>query len=546
VAQLSGRWFEDLKPNRRPLGEHLVHACRHRGFRPALSDTTGRALSGIQVLAGTLLLRGRLREKLATTESAVGLLLPPSAGGVLANTAVTLDGRIPVNLNFTVSADSLRSAIRQAGVRHLLTSRAFTERVTLPALDVELLFLEDLLTGMSRGRRLRAFLSALWAPTRSLVSSSGFHADAPAAILFSSGSSGEPKGIQLSHHNLLSNIEALRMVFDSAPGDRLCAALPFFHSLGFTATLWYPLLTGLATTYHTHPLDAAGVVRVIRKDRCTMLFATPGFLRLYQRKAQPKDFQTLRYVIVGAERLSPEFASSFESRFGVRPLEGYGATELSPVVSLSLPDVPTADEPQKGWKPGRVGLPLPGVAVKIVDPETEDPLPDGTAGHLLVKGPNVMTGYLNRSDLTAEAIQDGWYRTGDRARIDEDGFIELTDRLSRYSKIAGEMVPHGAVEETIEKALDRDEPVVAVTSVPDENRGERLVVFHTPDAGPVETLLRIVTESPLPNLWKPGSGDYIAIEKLPRTGTGKLDLAYLRTMAASPRKGSTVHTDAQK
>ncbi len=534
VAELSAAWFDERKAARVPLGRRLVQ-CGRRGWgRPAVADTSGRALSRGRFLTAALLLRQRLRARLDLGESNVGVLLPPSVAGALANAALALDGRVPVNLNFTAAPDAQRSAVRQARLRHVITARAFVEKISPPELDAERLFVEDLLGGVGAGEKLRALFAALFAPAAALVPRQGFHADAVATILFSSGSTGEPKGVLLSHHNILSNIEALRMVFNSTPDDRLCAALPFFHSLGFTATLWYPLLSGMPVTYHPNPLDAAAIARVVREDRCTMLFVTPGFLRLYLRKAEPEDFRTLRYVITGAERLPPELAQAFEEKFGVRPLEGYGATELSPVATLSLPDVPTPWGGQIGGKPGSVGLPLPGIAVRIADPETGRTLPDGTPGELWIKGPNVMLGYLDRPDLTAEAIRDGWYRTGDIACVDPDGFVVLTDRLSRFSKIAGEMVPHGAVEQVLQRGLNRLDAVVAVTSVPDERRGERLAVLYTPEAGPVGELQRIVAESDLPNLWKPAPEDYLAVPALPLMGSGKLDLGRLKAMARGP------------
>ena len=537
VAELSAEWFDERKRAREPLGRRLIQCLRRRGWRPAVADTSGRSLSRIRFLAAALLLRRRLRRRLGADEPYVGVLLPPSVAGALATAALTLDGRAPIHLNFTAAAEAQRSAVRQAGLRHVVSARAFVEKVHPPDSEAERIFVEDLLAGIGCGARLRALLAARLAPAARLVPRRGFHADAVATVLFSSGSTGEPKGVMLSHHNILSNIEALRMVFDSTPNDRLCAALPFFHSLGFTATLWYPLLSGLPVTYHMNPRDAATIARVVREDRCTMLFSTPGFLRLYLRKAEPDDFRTLRYVITGAERLPPELATSFEEKFGLRPLEGYGATELSPVATLSLPDVPTPWGGQIGGKPGRVGLPLPGIAVRIADPETGRPLPDGEPGELWIKGPNVMLGYLGRPDLTAAALRDGWYRTGDLARVDADGFIELTDRLSRFAKIAGEMVPHGAVEAVIQKGLNQPEAVVAVTSVPDERRGERLVVLCTPEAGPVEQLQRMVADSDLPNLWKPAPEDYIEAPALPLLGSGKLDLASLKAMA---RRGENI------
>ena len=242
-----------------------------------------------------------------------------------------------------------------------------------------------------------------------------------------------------------------------------------------------------------------------------------------------------------AERLLLELkgklADSFEERFGVRPMEGYGATELAPVITLSLPDVEVGGVRQYGSKEGSVGHPIPGVVIRVVDPESGTELKPGEAGLMLVKGPNVMLGYLGRPDKTAEAVRDGWYVTGDIGIMDEDGFIRITDRLSRFSKIGGEMVPHGAVEDELHARLGQQQ-VVAVTSIPDEKRGERLVVLYTKGVTDSERLHKLMGESPLPNLWKPGKECYLEVEELPILGTGKLDLKEVREIALVALGGS--------
>ena len=273
------------------------------------------------------------------------------------------------------------------------------------------------------------------------------------------------------------------------------------------------------------------MAEVVRTRKCTAIFVTPTFLMAYLRKAQREDFATLRVVVAGAEKLKPRLADAFEERFGIRPLEGYGATELSPVAALSLPNEEVDGVYQTGHKEGAVGQPIPGVAARIVDPDTGAPVAAGHDGLLLIKGPNVMKGYLDRPELTAEAVVDGWYRTGDMAQMDEEGFITITDRLARFSKIGGEMVPHLAVEDVYLKALNTAEHLVAVTSVACDKRGERLVVLHTAAAGDPARLHEFMQASELPNLWKPGRDAYVLIEAIPVTGTGKLDVKGLRAAA---------------
>jgi acyl-[acyl-carrier-protein]-phospholipid O-acyltransferase/long-chain-fatty-acid--[acyl-carrier-protein] ligase len=532
VLELSCAYFADRKARRRPLGAEFIRTARRNWSEPAISSSSGQKLTFGATLTGALALAKKLR-LLTAGEDRIGLLLPASAGGALANIAVTLLGKTSVNLNFTASREAFASAIRQCGLKHILTARAFLEKfpnLPLPAEGV--VCMEDLLGSLTTAEKLRALLKARLWPRRWLGRfPGGFDADRVATIIFSSGSTGEPKGVMLSHHNILSNIESLRAVFSSAPSDNLCAALPFFHSLGYTGTLWFPLLCGFSVVYHPNPLDGGVIAQLVRENHSTMLFATPGFLMVYLRKAAKEDFASLKYVVCGAEKLNPRLAIAFEEKFGVRPLEGYGATELAPVATLSLPHVEAGGVFQAGWKESSVGLPLPGVAIRIVDPDSGAPIPAGQPGLLLIKGPNVMLGYLGKPDLTTEVIQDGWYRTGDIAKIDDEGFVSITDRLSRFSKIGGEMVPHGAIEEELQRGLGMATQVLAIAAVPDEKRGEKLIVLHTSEAGGEEKIRAVLAASTLPNLWKPG--EFVAIEKLPLLGTGKLDLRALKQLAAA-------------
>jgi acyl-[acyl-carrier-protein]-phospholipid O-acyltransferase / long-chain-fatty-acid--[acyl-carrier-protein] ligase len=529
VAELSCDYFGSRKPRRKPLVEYFIRAARQNWGRRAIADTSGKALSYGRTLAGALALAGRLERELGAEEQ-VGVLLPPSVGGVLANLALALLGRVTVNLNYTAAEASLRSALGQCGIRTVVTSRAFLEKLpALPRLE-GMVFLEDLLPAVSGFDKFVALVQARTYPAALLVRGEGFHADRTATVIFSSGSTGEPKGVMLSHHNIMSNIEALRMVFRVDLNDNVCSALPFFHSLGFTGTLWFPLVSGFSAAYHPNPMDGEKIAQVVREHRSTILLATPTFLLAYLRRAKREDFATLRLVVTGAEKLKGKLADAFQEKFGVRPMEGYGATELAPVITLSLPDVDLGGVRQYGAKEGSVGHPVPGVAIRVVDPESGQLLKSGESGLILVKGPNVMVGYLGRPEQTAQVLRDGWYVTGDIGILDGDGFLRITDRLSRFSKIGGEMVPHGVVEDELQGALGQV-GVLAVTAVPDEKKGEKLVVVFTRGASDAETLHRLVSESALPNLWKPGRGCYLEVESLPMLGTGKLDLKGLKDLA---------------
>ena len=529
VIELAGQAFDLRRGPDRTLPAAFVRTARRCWFEPAVSDTSGRALSFGRLLAGATALATEL-DRAAPDQERIGLLLPPSVAGALANAAVQLCGRTAVNLNYTWTPATLAAAARQAGLRTILTSRAFLEKLALPAPPAGSVCLEDLAARLGPWRRAAALLRAALAPARRLTPRPPGPDDL-AAVIFSSGSTGVPKGVMLSHHNLLSNIDAFNMVLHFRPNDRMAGVLPFFHSFGFTCTLWCPLLSGFSVHYHPNPLDGARIAQAVRERRLTVLLATPTFLLTYLRKAQPEDFASLRLVVAGAEQLKPRLADAFEKRFGVRPLEGYGATELSPVAAVNVPDREIDGVRQVGNKPGSIGHPLPGVSVRIVDPETGAPLPDGVTGLLLIKGPNVMQGYLGQPARSAEALRDGWYVTGDLARVDGDGFVFLGDRLARCSKIGGEMVPHAAVEERLNEALGALAPVLAVTAAPDDRKGEQLVVLCTPAAGALDALADRAAQLDLPNLWKPRRENFFAIEALPLLGSGKLDLARLRELA---------------
>lgn len=543
VMELSCDYFDSRKSARRPLAEQFVRTARENLKRRAIADTSGKSLSYGETLVAALALGGKLARLLsadgtgtgAVSTDHVGVLLPPSVGGALANISLSLIGKVPVNLNYTAAEDSLLSAVAQCGITTVITSRAFEEKVpAMPRLEGRI-YLEDILATISGKDKLAAWLRAHLLPTRSLCGRDGFSPDRTATVIFSSGSTGEPKGVMLSHHNIMSNIEALRMVFRVTVGDNVCSALPFFHSLGFTGTLWFPLVSGFSAVYHPNPMDGEKIAQTVREHESTILLATPTFLLAYLRRAKKEEFATLRLVMTGAEKLKSKVADSFEQHFGIRPLEGYGATELSPVITLSVPDVEIDGVRQRGAKEGSVGHPVPGVAVRVVDPENGRALEPGEPGLLLVKGPNVMLGYLGRAEKTAEVVKDGWYVTGDIGIVDDDGFIRITDRMSRFSKIGGEMVPHGVVEDELQNRLGQA-GVLAVTAVPDEKKGERLVVIYAKGATDAETLYRHLAESSLPNLWKPGRDCYLAVETLPVLGTGKLDLKGLKDIALAARQ----------
>jgi acyl-[acyl-carrier-protein]-phospholipid O-acyltransferase/long-chain-fatty-acid--[acyl-carrier-protein] ligase len=291
-----------------------------------------------------------------------------------------------------------------------------------------------------------------------------------------------------------------------------------------------PLLCGIGAIYHPNPLDAKTIGKLAREYKATVLISTPTFCQAYHRTCGPEDFKSLRHVVVGAERLRPDFAAQFKEKFGVDMLEGYGATEMGPVVSVNVPNVVHGGEQQVGHKPGTVGHPLPGVAAKVVDPESGQNLTEGQEGLLLLKGPGRMVGYLADEKATEAALRDGWYVTGDIAIVDEDGFIKITDRLSRFSKIGGEMVPHLKIEEAMLRIPGVEG--ACVTAVPDAQRGERLVGFYVANEAMAPQLVwQGLGESDLPKIWIPKATDLRRIETLPVLGSGKIDLRSVKALA---------------
>jgi len=440
-----------------------------------------------------------------------------------------------------MSSEGVASCARQCGLETVLTAQAFLEKVKLQVPGRTLL-LEEITKGAGLTEKLRAAMMAWLMPLpmlfRTLGRSGHSRLEETATIIFSSGSTGEPKGVVLSHGNVAANIEQVTQAFALQKHDRLLGILPFFHSFGFTITLMLPAVEGLGVVFHVSPLDSRAIGALVEQYRVTFLLSTPTFLQAYMRRCTPEQFGSLSYVLVGAEKLPERVSLAFEDAFGLRPLEGYGATECSPVVAVNAPDFRAPGFRQIGGKRGRIGHPLPGISVRIVDAEALErgetvQMPAGQAGMLLVRGPNVMQCYLNRPDKTADAIRGGWYVTGDVAMRDEDGFLTITDRLSRFSKIGGEMVPHGRVEEKLHELAESTEQTFVVAAVPDERKGERLVVLHTLPDDKLKECIEKLPGCGLPNLWIPRADNFYRVEALPYLGTGKLDLRRARELALS-------------
>jgi acyl-[acyl-carrier-protein]-phospholipid O-acyltransferase/long-chain-fatty-acid--[acyl-carrier-protein] ligase len=515
-----------------PLPLMFARRAKKRPFAAGVSDSTGMSLSALTTLVGSHLLGGKLIDILKD-EQRVGVFMPPSVGGALANFGLSLRGRVPINLNYTASKDVVDACLAKADAKTVVTSRRVVEKLGWEPAGRKI-YLEDVAATIPSWKKAVTAAAFLLTPAalleRLAFSEARGGLDRLATVIFTSGSTGMPKGVMLTHANVLANIEAVAQVISLDSSDVMLGVLPFFHSFGFTVTLWLPACLGMGATYHFTPLDARVIGGLAEKHRATILLGTPTFLLAWMRRVEPEKFKTLRFAVVGAEKLREEVAKSFQEKYGLTPLEGYGATELSPVASVNIPDIDWPGVKQTGTKLGTVGLPLPGVFMKIVDPETGAELGSDTPGLLLVKGPNVMKGYLGDEKLTAEVIRDGYYVTGDIARIDEDGFVTLTDRLSRFSKIGGEMVPLIKVEESLHQAADVLDQSFVAAAVPDDKRGERLIILFKGDFD-VDALLKKVLDSGLPKLWIPDKAAFHRVEEFPLLGSGKIDFQKLKAEA---------------
>ncbi|PPC78606.1 acyl-[ACP]--phospholipid O-acyltransferase [Pokkaliibacter plantistimulans] len=526
------------------LTEGWIDGVKHLGQQMAIADSQGVELSAYRALAGALCMARRLRK---CEGDHIGMLIPASAGGMLANMAALLAGKTLVCLNYTASHEALKSAIEQSGIRTLVTSERFLSRLEQKGMDVtpvlqglKIVYLESLKEQIGKTEALFSLAAAVVLPgfvLKRFFNRSRRSQDI-AAILFSSGSEGAPKGICLSHRNIMTNVKQVSDVLNTQERDVVVASLPLFHAFGLTVTQFMPLVEGIPVVCHADPTDVAGVAKAIARHKATLLCATSTFLRLYCRntKVHPLMLDSLRIVVAGAERLNPEVRDAFQLKFNKRVLEGYGATETTPVAAVNLPDALDTHywQVQVGGKAGSVGMPLPGTSIKIVDPETWQALPTGTDGMILIGGPQVMVGYLNNPEKTAAVIREEqgmrWYVTGDKGHLDSDGFLTIVDRYSRFAKLGGEMISLSVVENTLLQAMQQPELELVAVAIKDERKGERVVVLteQTLELSAVKAAMLAAGANPLMI-----PAQVFTVAALPRLGTGKMDLAGAKRMAAS-------------
>jgi acyl-[acyl-carrier-protein]-phospholipid O-acyltransferase / long-chain-fatty-acid--[acyl-carrier-protein] ligase len=505
----------------------------------AVADIEGVEISHKKFLTGVLLFSRKIEAY--SPEQNIGLLLPSSGGGAIASMAILSLGKTLVNLNFTAGKKALESAAKQAEVKHIYTSKKFLDKMLERGMDLEsyfpkskLLMLEDIKDEISTLSRIGTLLKAILLPA-SFIQKSYFKEvsmNDTAAILFSSGSEGSPKGVELSHSNIAANAKQAAIELSAADSDVIMSTLPTFHAFGFAITTLMPLSEGIPIVCHADPKDVTTIASGVQKYSGTILVGTPTFLRMYtiSKKVSSESMQSLRLVVAGAEKLRPEVRDGFEAKFKMSVYEGYGTTETSPGASVNLPDIKSPFKLRN--RPGTVGKAFSGTEFRIVDPDSLDPIPTGEDGLILIGGPQIMKGYLKMPEKTAEVIEliDGyrWYRTGDKGHLDKDGFLTIVDRYSRFAKIGGEMISLTTVEEEILDACKIKDLEIAATCLPDQRKGEKIVLLSTNNLDKNE-LIKILSKAKINPLYHPAS--VLVVDEIPKLGSGKTDFGATKKIA---------------
>ena len=525
----------------------IVKAMKASPKAEVIDGMTHSALPFFKVLGVSMTVAKVIKER---GDKRVGVILPPGPGGTIATLSCLLAGVTPVIINYASSKAAFESTVRQAGLKTFITARKFMQKLdTFPwPAEEQLILVEDLLKSLDKKTLITNVLMAKAAPAGIICKM--FETDSrrnndEAVMLFTSGSSGEPKGVVLSHRMILANVAqcASRLTLGE---ETFLASLPIFHSFGLTVTMMLPLLTGYTFCAYPNPTDARSLCELCERYKLTIVCATPTFARAMLRRANENTFKHVKYFVVGAEKLQPDLEREFQERCGVTLLEGYGLTEAAPVCAVNIPNAPMMPGSAfyvPGHNPRTIGTPLPGIAVRItdVDDDTKE-LPLTEQGMIWLKGANIFTGYVGKADMNPTIFKDGWFKTGDIGRMDLNGFITLGGRLSRFSKIGGEMVPHEGVEQVLTEIFDIDPAAeggvqIAITGVTDPQKGEALVLLSALDAHQrsseekeiLQGIRNALNERQMPTLWAP---KYIVpVEAIPILPTGKLDLRNCKLLA---------------
>lgn len=499
------------------LHHHFIEVAKRVGDKLAIHDfTTNKQVSYSRALLASLLLASVFKKY---DRGFIGVMLPTSAGCILTKIALLMCGRIPVMINYSTGADqNAKYAKRKCDFRTIITSKALLEKIDCPFVD-GMIYIEDIMDNLNGLQKLRAAaLSKLPAALiRFLVH--GGKEDDTAVILFTSGSEKDPKAVQLTHKNIAANVASASERFNFIGNDTFLSSLPYFHVFGLTVNFWIPLHHGDTILTYANPLEYRKICEIVRDHKATLMVGTPSFFWGYLKKSEKGDFKTLRIAMVGADKCPDSLREAYQEKHGQTLLEGYGATECSPVISSNSPE---------DNRPGSVGKPISGVQVRIENYETGEKCAPGEDGRILVKGNNVMKGYFDDFEQTSLHIRRGWYDTGDMGNIDEDGYLWHVGRIKRFVKIGGEMVSLVKIESVLDTLLPEDAHC-CVVEIPDSTKGARIVAVTTEKINRKTTLKQMAQQLPKIALPK----QFIILEELPKMGSGKIDF---RTITEMVRK----------
>ncbi len=496
------------------LHHRFIEQARKQAGKVAIRDkATNSDLPFSRALLASLILARRFRK---LERGRIGIMLPTSSGGALAVAASLLADRTPVMINYsTGAAKNCRYAQQQCDFKVIVTARALLEKTGCEELP-GMLFIEDILAELGKFEKALAFLKSKL-PVALLKKMSGaVDLEKPAVILFTSGSEKEPKVVQLSHRNILSNIDSFSDMMDIYEMDRLLAVLPYFHVFGLTINLWTPLCLGMTAITYANPLEFKTIAKIIRDEKPQLLVGTPLFLEGYAKQSAAGDFSSVELAVSGADKCPDALRELYRDKHQLEIFEGYGTTETSPVISVN---------PRDRNKPGSIGIPIPGTKVKIVHIENGEDCATGETGKILVKGAGVMKGYLNDLEESHLRIKSGWYDTGDLGVLDEDGFLWHKGRLKRFVKIGGEMISLVMVEESLNSVTPEEVECCAV-ELPDAKRGSRIIGVTNKAIDQQDVSKKLAEE--LPNLALPKK--YVVVEEFPYMGSGKADFRTLTKM----------------
>lgn len=488
-------------------------AKKYAGKLAVIDKTTGKNVTYSRALIGALILCSKFRKY---DKGFIGIMIPTSAGAALANVGALMSGRIPVLINYSTGAEAnARYAQKKCKFKTIITSKALLEKINCPIVE-GMVLIEDIMASVSTGDKLKAALMTKLPVGIILKSIHGGNDNDTAAILFTSGSEKDPKAVQLTHRNIISNIESFSSYVHVSESDVLLANLVFYHIFGLTVNLWVAFYHGMTMVSYANPLDYQTVSNIARTEKPTIMVGTPSFFWGYLNKSDPGDFKTLRLMVAGADKCPDTLREGFMKKHGVTLLEGYGATETSPVISVNSPEFN---------RPGSTGKVIPNVSVRIENFETGETCKTGEVGKILVKGDLVMKGYYEDSVLTSEVLVEGWYNTGDMGYFDEDGYLWHAGRFKRFAKVGGEMISLVKVENVLEKLLPEGVSC-CVVEIPDEKKGSYIVASVSAEIHKTEILRKMMNE--LPGIALPR--EFVVINELPMMSTGKIDFRTVTKM----------------